>query len=71
MIVEERPLGEITQAGYRALVEELGVADTIRFLHQYGMGEGDYTAERHTWLDGITMDELVAEIKQFDRERGH
>lgn len=49
-----RPM-EIRQQGYRALIDSLGVANTLRFLQQLGVGYGNYTQERRQWLDQQTM----------------
>ena len=53
----------------RALLERLGPADTIRFLQAHDLGEGDYTGERHQWLDHWTIDDVVREINA--RENGN
>ena len=57
---------EIHQAGIEALRRELGVVGMIRFLQQYEHGFGNYSVERHTWLDAYTTEDiamLVAERK--------
>jgi len=30
-----------------------------RFLRVYRAGSGDYTRDRHQWLDGLTMDDVL------------
>ncbi|MBE9037625.1 hypothetical protein [aff. Roholtiella sp. LEGE 12411] len=40
---------EIIKQGYDALINSLGVADTIGFIQYFSPGEGDYTKERHRW----------------------
>ena len=30
-----------------------------RFLQQYETGTGDYSKERHQWLDKITIDDIA------------
>ncbi|GAB5536267.1 MAG: hypothetical protein Rubg2KO_25160 [Rubricoccaceae bacterium] len=59
-----RPLVEVNSVGLRALVDALGVADTARFLHQYGPGRGDYTAERDGLLGDPSLDEAVAWVRR-------
>jgi hypothetical protein len=49
---------EIRQQGYKALIDSLGVANTLRFLQQLGVGYGDYTKERHQWLDRLSMEDF-------------
>jgi hypothetical protein len=51
---------ELRRKGFQALVDTLGYADAIRFLRQYAPGQGDYTKERHQWLDSLTMDDFRA-----------
>jgi hypothetical protein len=53
--------------GFAALVEKLGVVDAIRFLHLYDTGRGDYTRDRHQWLDKLShddVDRLLAEAAE-------
>ncbi|MBL7200013.1 MAG: hypothetical protein ISS56_07690 [Anaerolineae bacterium] len=57
---------EIRLAGLRALSRELGTVGLVRFLQQFEIGHGDYTTERHEWLDGDTVQSVVKQI----RERG-
>ena len=44
------------------LHRELGVYGLARFLRVYRSGSGDYTQERHQWLSGITVEDIVAEL---------
>jgi hypothetical protein len=41
----------------------MGVVETIRFLNQFSTGQGDYTQDREKWLDKISMDEAITQIK--------
>ena len=68
--VPARPLVEVNTLGLRALVAALGVADTARFLHQFGPGRGDYTAERDGLLGDPGFEEAVAWVRQRAGERG-
>ena len=56
-------IAKVTQRAHDALVRELGVVDTIRFLGQFRAGSGDYTAQRQTLFEGISVQELAAQIK--------
>ncbi|MGA7932359.1 MAG: hypothetical protein WCA35_02150 [Kovacikia sp.] len=58
---------ELKRKGFQALVDALGYADAIRFLRQYDSGQGDYTQERHQWLDPLTLDDFKSYVK---RKRG-
>lgn len=55
---------EIRKAGLEALLERLGHDGTLRFLQQYNPGQGDYTADRHAWLDPLTLAEIESSIRQ-------
>lgn len=55
---------ELNRKGFKALVDVLGYADAIRFIRQYDNGSGDYTKERHQWLDQLTLEDIWADIQQ-------
>ncbi len=59
---------EIIKQGYNALINSLGVTDTIRFIQYFSPGKGDYTKERHQWLDDKTLAEVRAEMKQLQSD---
>ena len=56
---------KIVQQGYQALVDSLGVVDAIRFIQYFSPGKGDYTRERHQWLEQKSLDDVLREIEQF------
>ena len=56
-------LSEITSRAKGALIQELGVVDTLRFLSQFRAGSGDYTTEREHLFKGETVRSIVADIK--------
>jgi hypothetical protein len=45
------------------LHREIGVYGLARFLRVYRAGNGDYTRERHHWLQGASVQELAREFK--------
>jgi hypothetical protein len=49
------------------LQRELGIDGLARFLRLYRSGNGDYTRERHKWLQGLRVEDLVAGL---DRRTG-
>jgi len=63
MKIEIKPVYEINRQAYDILLKEMGVANTIRFLNQFTKGQGDYTAEREKWLDKITLEDAISQIK--------
>ena len=55
---------EIIRQGYQALVNSLGVVDTIRFIQYFTPGQGDYTKERHEWLDKKPLEDILTSMRQ-------
>jgi hypothetical protein len=45
------------------LQKELGPYGMARFLPTYRAGSGDYARDRHAWLDGVTVDEILSDIQ--------
>ena len=62
-----RPLAEVTERAMGALVRELGVADTARFLQQFGAGYGDYTSERAALFGHLSLDEVIEQSRRYGR----
>ena len=50
------------------LARELGPGGFVRYPMLHRSGKGDYTAERHQWLDGIPIKEIERELMP---ESGH
>jgi hypothetical protein len=63
MKTEVRSISEINRHATHILFKEMGVVETIRFLNQFSTGQGDYTQDREKWLDKISMDEAITQIK--------
>ena len=57
-------LEQIRIAGMEALVRELGVIGMVRFLQQFETGHGDYSKDRHTWLDNQDLNTIVKRIRE-------
>jgi hypothetical protein len=64
MTVEAKPLAEVTQEAIRVLIQELGPANTVRFVNQFTVGYGNYTEERQQLFAGMTLDDIVSEIRR-------
>ena len=58
------PVAEINTTAIALLCRELGAVNTARFLNQFTVGLGDYTAERDRLHGDTSVSELVEEIKQ-------
>jgi hypothetical protein len=58
------PLAEVTRRAIEVLARELGPADAVRFINQFSVGSGDYTAERAGLFGHLTLGEIVAEIRR-------
>jgi hypothetical protein len=52
---------EFRQHVFGIMERELGVYGLARFLRVYKVGSGDYTRDRHQWLDGLTVDDILRE----------
>jgi hypothetical protein len=63
MIVDATNLYQIRQTGIEILNRELGPAAMIRFLQQYQRGHGNYSIERHEWIDKMSVSDIVEQIE--------
>ena len=57
-------LEQIREQGLQVLRERLGIVGLVRFLQQAETGWGNYTEERHHWLDDPDLQSLAKEIQQ-------
>ena len=64
MNTEYLTLHEIRTIGFEALLRELGPAGAIRFLQQYETGRGDYSKDRHQWLDQYSVDDIARMVRE-------
>jgi hypothetical protein len=48
------------------LQKELGPYGMARFLRTSRSGSGDYTRDRHKWLDKLTIDEILDESQRLE-----
>ncbi|HET9228352.1 MAG TPA: hypothetical protein VFR31_16880, partial [Thermoanaerobaculia bacterium] len=63
MAVALKPLREVTEEALHVLFREIGIANTIRFLNQFSLGQGNYTEERDRMFAEMSFDELVKAIR--------
>lgn len=64
MNTQTMALEQIRLAGLEALARELGPVGMVRFLQQFEIGRGDYSVERHEWLDQLDVQTVAQKIKQ-------
>ena len=64
----EPTLHELNDLAMDALLKALGPVDMIRFLRQFEHGSGDYTKDRHQWLDDVPFDEFSADVLRIQKE---
>ncbi len=67
--MEEMTAEQIRFQGLEALRRELGAVGMIRFMQQFSNGHGNYTEERHEWLDKLTAEEIMAQINARQQEK--
>ena len=60
---------EVYELGLRVLLDKLGHAGVIRFLQQCEPATGDYTVERHKWLDALDMETILRGIRELRQEK--
>jgi hypothetical protein len=51
---------------FNLLFKHLGPADTMRFIHQYWQGSGDYTKERESLYADMTLNDILKEMARRD-----
>ena len=64
MNTQTMSLEQIRIAGMEALARELGIVGMIRFLQQFETGHGDYSKDRHEWLDNQDLDTIIKRIEE-------
>ena len=64
MIAKMRTMNEVRVTGISALSGALGPVDALRFLRQFELGKGDYTADRQQWLDNPKVADVAAKIQK-------
>lgn len=66
---KRRTGAQIVAEGFAALIEKLGVADAIRFIRHYDPGHGDYTRDRHQWLDKLSLEDVSRLVANAAKKR--
>lgn len=65
MTVHEKTLTEITKEALEVLSNEIGIANTIRFINQFTTGIGNYTKERALLFEDMSLGQILTEIKKM------
>jgi hypothetical protein len=65
--LEKMSDGDFERHALAILHRELGLDGLARFLRLYRSGAGDYTRDRHQWLAGATIQEVMAEVERRDK----
>jgi len=60
---------EIINRGNEALIKELGIEGMIEYIQTFGLGYGNYTRDRKTWLKEQKVEDLVKEIEMFKKKK--
>ena len=68
MSLEIKPLSQLNEEALQLLTQELGVADTARFLRQFTTGTGNYTEERRERSEDTSIDEVLERIEERREE---
>jgi len=55
-----RPFDDL---GIEALTEKLGPIGMVDFIQQFDSGYGDYTKDRHNWLNDLSIEDISEGIK--------
>ena len=59
----------VRKVGFSALKKELGAVGMTYFIRQFNTGHGDYTAERDSLLEGITLDDVIRNVRELDARK--
>ncbi len=60
--VSEMSEEEFERRTLDAIHREFGPGGVVRFLMAFRSGKGDYTRDRHQWLDGLTLEDIAKEL---------
>jgi len=65
----QKPLSgyALREAGWNALVENLGRVNATRFILQYESGYGDYTKIKKELFRGKSVTEICKDIEQLEK----
>lgn len=62
--VAQMTLEEIRVVGLKAITDKLGPIGLVRFLQMFETGKGDYSEDRHEWINNLTVEEIYQSIQE-------
>jgi hypothetical protein len=62
--IEEMTDDQFQQYAFDILGTQLGPYGLARFMRLNSVGTGDYTRDRHKWLGGVTIDEILRRSRE-------
>jgi len=65
---KRRNAAQLAADGFAAMVQKMGMADAIRYVQLYHQGTGDYTRERHDWLDQLGHEQIASLMASAGKE---
>ena len=67
MNTQIRTMAAVNETATKALIQEIGIVDTIRFIHQFSVGQGNYTEDRRPMVESMTLEDILAGIDEMKR----
>jgi hypothetical protein len=64
-----RNAAQLAADGFAAMVQKLGMADAVRYVQLYHQGAGDYTRDRHQWLDDVSHEQVASLMAKAGKKR--
>ena len=64
-----RTAAQLAADGFAAMVQKLGMADAVRYVQLYHQGAGDYTRDRHQWLDDVSHEQVASLMAKAGKKR--
>ncbi|MGB8261511.1 MAG: hypothetical protein WCE75_14215 [Terracidiphilus sp.] len=64
--IEEMTDQQLDRYALAVLAKELGPLGMARYLRMHGMTTGDYTRDRHLWLDRLTIEEIIDKARSIE-----
>ncbi len=66
---KRRTAAQLAADGFAAMVQKMGMADAVRYVQLYHQGAGDYSRERHQWLDELSHAQIAKLMARAEKKR--